>query len=125
MGTTGYADPRTLFGSEVPKVWSLQPQRSLFGDVVLVAFLLTQVFDGAFTYMGVMMFGLGIEANPVIASLMVHLGHGPALMTAKLVAAVLGIGLHLRGTHGAVAVLAAFYVTAAVLPWAYILFGAQ
>ena len=125
MGTTGYADPRTLFGSGVPKVWSLQPQRSVFGDVVLVAFLLTQVFDGAFTYMGVMMFGLGIEANPVIASLMVHLGHGPALMTAKLVAGILGIGLHLRGTQSAVAVLAGFYVAAAVLPWAYILFGAQ
>jgi hypothetical protein len=53
---------------------------------------------------------------------MLHLGHGTALMMAKLVAAVLGIGLHLRGTHGAVALLAAFYVTTAVLPWALILF---
>ena len=42
--------------------------------------------------------------------------------TAILVAASLGIGLHLRGTHAAVAVLAAFYVIAAVLPWALILF---
>jgi hypothetical protein len=119
----GYADPRTLFGNAFPKVWSVAPRRSLFGDVVLVTFLVAQVLDGAFTYMGVMTFGLSIEANPVIASLMLHLGHGPALMTAKLAAAVLGIGLHLRGTHGAVALLAGFYITAAVLPWTVILFG--
>ncbi len=119
----GYADPRDLFGTTVPKVWSVAPRRSLFGDVVLVTFLVAQVLDGVFTYLGVMTFGLSIEANPVIASLMLHLGHGPALMTAKLAAAALGIGLHLRGTHGAVALLAGFYVTAAVLPWTVILFG--
>ena len=64
----GYADPRTLFGTTVPNVWSVAPRRSLFGDVVLVAFLVAQVLDGAFTYMGVMTFGLSVEANPVIAS---------------------------------------------------------
>ena len=122
-GANGYADPRALFGTTVPKVWRVSRPRSLFGDVVLVAFLVAQVLDGAFTYIGVMTFGLSIEGNPIIASLMLHLGHGPALMTAKLAAATLGIGLHLRGTHAAVALLAAFYVTAAVLPWTVILFG--
>lgn len=117
-----YADAGSVFGSAVPKVWSAPPRQSLFGDVVLVVFLVSQVFDGAFTYMGVMTFGMGIEANPVIAALMAHLGHGTALMTAKILAASLGIGLHVRGTHGAVAILAALYVTAAVLPWALILF---
>ena len=117
-----YANAEAVFGNAVPKVWSPQPRPSVFGDVVLVVFLLSQVFDGAFTYMGVMTFGTGIEANPVIAALMTHLGHGAALMMAKFLAAVLGIGLHLRGTHSAVAILAAFYVTAAVLPWALILF---
>ena len=120
--TMAYADPGAVFGTSLPKVWSAQPQRSLFGDFVLVAFLLAQVLDGTFTYIGVMVFGTGIEANPVIAALMTHLGHGAALMMAKLVAGVLGIGLHLRGTHSAVALLAAFYVTAAVLPWALLLF---
>ena len=118
-----YADPRAVFGIAVPKVWSGQPQRSVFGDTVLVAFLLAQVFDGAFTYIGVMALGMSVEANPVIAALMTHLGHGPALMTAKLVAGSLGIGLHVRGTHVAVALLAVFYVAAAVVPWAVILFG--
>lgn len=117
-----YADARWVFGTTVPKLWSARPRPSLFGDVVLVVFLLSQVFDGAFTYMGVMTFGTSIEANPVIAALMVHLGHGAALMMAKLLAACLGLGLHLRGTHIAVAVLAGFYVAAAVFPWAVILF---
>lgn len=118
-----YANAESVFGNAVPKVWSPPPQPSLFGNVVLVVFLLCQVFDGAFTYLGVMTFGTGIEANPVLAALMAHMGHGTALMMAKFTAASLGIGLHLRGTHAAVAVLAAFYVIAAVLPWALILFS--
>ena len=117
-----YADAQSVFGTAVPKVWSAPPRPSLFGDVVLVVFLLSQVFDGAFTYMGVKTFGTGIEANPLIAALMTHLGHGPAVMAAKIVAGSLGIGLHLRGTHAAVAVLAVFYVAVAVFPWAVILF---
>lgn len=117
-----YADARVVFGTAVPKVWSEPPQRSLFGDIVLVAFLLAQVLDGAFTYLGVTTFGMSIEANPVIGALMLHLGHGAALMTAKSVAGFLGIGLHIRGTHAAVALLAAFYMTAAVVPWVAILF---
>ena len=122
MAATGYADPSAPYGTDVPKIWSLQPRRSIFGDVVLVAFLCAQVLDGAFTYLGVVTFGPTVEANPVIVSLMGYLGHGPALMIAKLIAGSLGISLHLRGTHGAVAVLAAFYVVAALLPWAVILF---
>jgi len=122
VAAPGYADPRTLFGTAVPKVWSLPPQRSVFGDLVLVAFLVAQVLDGLFTYMGVITFGTSAEANPVIAALMLHLGHGTALMMAKSVAGFLGVGLHVRGTHTAVALLAGFYVTAAVLPWALILF---
>jgi hypothetical protein len=43
-------------------------------------------------------------------------------MTAKIVAVLLGIGLHLRGTHVAVALLAAFYMAVAVLPWTVMLF---
>jgi hypothetical protein len=117
-----YADAGSVFGTSIPKVWSAPPRPSRFGDVVLVVFLLSQVFDGAFTYMGVMTFGTGVEANPLITALMAHLGHGTALMVAKGVAGALGIGLHLRGTHAAVALLATFYVTAAVLPWVFILF---
>lgn len=69
-----------------------------------------------------MSFGLGIEANPIIASLMMQFGHGPALTLAKLFAGALGICLHMRQVHGAVALLTGFYITAAIVPWTAILF---
>jgi hypothetical protein len=103
-------------------VWSAGASRSWFGDAVLLTFLLSQCFDGVFTYVGVVTFGPHIEANPLISTLMVHFGDGPALMGAKALAAMLGIGLHLRQIHGAVALLAVFYVVVAIVPWMAILF---
>jgi hypothetical protein len=91
------------------------------GNVVLVMFLVTQVCDGVLTYVGVRVYGLGIEANPVLAWLMATLGQGLALATAKTGAGAIGIGLHLSGVHRVVAGLAAFYVIVAILPWLVIL----
>lgn len=122
MTNTAYADPNVVFGTALPKVSKPALQRSWFGDVVLVAFLLAQCFDGVFTYVGVTSYGLGIEANPLLSLLMAQLGHGAALAGAKSVAAALGIGLHLQQVHGAVAMLAVFYGIVAILPWAAILF---
>jgi hypothetical protein len=119
---TGYAVPRATLGSPIPKVWNLRARHSWFGDAVLVAFLLAQCFDGVFTYVGVVTFGTGVEANPIIGALMLRLGHGTALMTAKSLSAALGIALHLQRVHGAVAALACFYLTVAILPWIAILF---
>jgi hypothetical protein len=96
---------------------------SLFGDVILIVFLLAQCFDGVFTYVGVLSFGVSIEANPLIAAMMSAFGHGVALTAAKLMAAALGICLHLRQVHSAVAILAAFYIIVAIVPWAMILFA--
>ena len=107
-------------GTAIPQVWSRRPSR--FGDIALVMFLLAQCFDGVFTYIGVTTFGIGIEANPIISSLMVELGHGTAVLSAKLIAAILGIGLHLRQVHSAVALLAAFYLAVAIVPWMVLLF---
>jgi hypothetical protein len=122
MSAARYADPQAFFGTSVPKVWNLRPRRFLFGDLVLVAFLLTQCLDGIFTYVGVITFGPGIEANPLIGALMLHLGHAPALVTAKAMSASLGIVLHVRQIHGAVALLAGFYLSVAILPWIAVLF---
>ena len=97
-------------------------QRSIFGDVVLLVFLFAQCLDGVLTYVGVVTYGTSIEANPLIATMMAHLGHGLALMGAKTVAGLLGICLHLRQVHLVVALLAVFYVTVAVIPWMAILF---
>ncbi len=123
MAASVYADAESLVGTTLPKVWRAQARRSVFGDVVLLVFLLAQCFDGVFTYVGVTSFGVGIEANPIIAAMMAHMGHGAALMGAKALAGVLGICLHLRQVHSAVAVLALFYLTVAVIPWMTILFG--
>ncbi|HEY6361328.1 MAG TPA: DUF5658 family protein [Vicinamibacterales bacterium] len=89
---------------------------------MVIVFLLAQCFDGVFTYVGVMRFGPGIEANPLIATLMSTFGHGVALTLAKITAASLGICLHLRQIHNAVALLAAFYIIVAIVPWMVILF---
>ena len=89
---------------------------------LLVIFLLAQCFDGVFTYVGVRTFGISIEANPVLVGLMAALDQGPALMAAKLLAGALGICLHLREVHGAIALLTLFYLAAAILPWTVIFF---
>jgi hypothetical protein len=44
-------------------------------------------------------------------------GHGVALTFAKGIATALGVCLHLRQIHGAVAVLAGFYIAVAIVPW--------
>jgi uncharacterized protein DUF5658 len=97
-------------------------QRSLFGDVVLVAFLLAQASDGVLTYVGVSTYGVRMEGNPLLGWMMSTMGQGAALTAAKTTAGVFGIALHLTSVHRVVALLTAFYVAAAVLPWIGILF---
>jgi nitrate reductase gamma subunit len=121
MATAGYADPARYLGRSVPKVWSGSPTRSRFGDIVLVLFLLAQCLDGVLTYVGVRTFGVEAEANPLIAAMMLEFGAGAALIGAKSVAGMLGIALHIRQVHGAVAGLTLFYATIAVAPWTAIL----
>jgi hypothetical protein len=122
MAAEAYCDAGPFSGTAVPLDWKARATRSAFGDIALTLFLLAQCFDGVFTYVGVKSFGIGIEANPIIAALMAAFGHGPALAGAKVVAGGLGICLHLREVHTAVAVLTGFYVAVAIVPWAAILF---
>jgi hypothetical protein len=90
---------------------------SPFGNAAIMLFLVAQAADGAFTYIGVNMLGLGAEANPLLATLIVTLGAVPALVSAKALAAVLGIALHLLGVHRIVAALTALYAAGALIPW--------
>jgi hypothetical protein len=50
------------------------------------------------------------------------LGQGMALAAAKTAAGAFGIALHLTAVHRTVALLAALYVAAAVVPWIGVLF---
>ena len=122
MSAHSYAATATFLGTSMPKVGNQPDSRNTLGTVFIVAFLLAQCFDGIFTYIGVLTYGTAIEANPVITTLMTAFGLGPALAGAKIVAGVLGMCLHLRQVHGAVALLSLFYLTAAILPWSVILF---
>lgn len=97
-------------------------RRSAFGDAAVVLFLLAQACDGVLTYVGVTVYGAHMEGNPLISWLMAHLGEGPALATAKLMAVAFGIALHLSAVHRTIALLTAFYMTVAVGPWIAILF---
>lgn len=92
-----------------------------FGNMVIVLFFVTQALDGGLTYVGVRMFGPDIEANPLLHWLMLQFGEGPALAGAKMAAAAFGIILHLASVHRALALLTAFYISAAILPWATLL----
>jgi hypothetical protein len=122
MAAEACAVSTPIFGSTVATVSRRPIHRSLFGDVTLILFLLVQCFDGVFTYVGVASFGVSIEANPIIVALMTTFGEGVALTGAKIVAAALGICLHMREVHGAVALLTGFYVAAAIVPWTALLF---
>jgi Domain of unknown function (DUF5658) len=96
--------------------------RTRFGDIAIVLFLVTQALDGALTYVGLVTFGTAMEGNPLLADLMHAVGEGPALAGAKLVAGAFGMLLHLAAVHRIVALLTAFYLFAAVLPWMVLLF---
>jgi Domain of unknown function (DUF5658) len=95
--------------------------RSFFGDIVVVAFLVMQCLDGVFTYLGVGIWGPGIEANPIVASAMTTGGLTVGLCSAKLVAIGFGMLLHLRRVHNVVALLTAVYFGVAIVPWALLL----
>lgn len=91
------------------------------GELAILLFFGVQALDAAFTYWGVAAYGHGIEGNPLVASLMVSIGEGPALASAKLTAAGCGMILHLTHVHRVVAALTALYVVAALLPWVWVL----
>jgi uncharacterized membrane protein len=97
------------------------PSPSTFGNTVIVLFLLAQAADGVMTYVGVKTMGLHIEANPLLAMLMVTVGQGAGVTLAKVIAGALGISLHLIGVHRVIAVLTVIYMIGAVVPWASLL----
>jgi hypothetical protein len=94
------------------------PARSWFGNAVILLFLLAQAADGICTYVGLSTMGVGLEANPLLLTLITTVGLGTAVTSAKVFAAVLGMSLHRLGVHGVLAALTGIYLLAALLPWA-------
>jgi hypothetical protein len=98
--------------------------RDWFGDIVIVVFLCLQVLDGVFTYMGVSAFGVK-EGNPLIEQYMMSLGVGLGVAAAKALAASCACILHLLHFHRLLAFLTLFYLSMAILPWAWVLSTVQ
>ena len=91
--------------------------KSRFGDLVVVCFLLMQCLDAVYTYLGIGIWGPGIEANPLISSAIAAASVVAGLGAAKGVAIGFGMLLHLRRVHSLVALLTAIYFAVAILPW--------
>src|SRR5687767_5376907 len=90
----------------------------LYGNALVIGFMLVQCLDGVFTYIGIATFGPAIEANPLVSSAVAFAGPGAGLAAAKLLAAACGMVLHLLRVHGLVAALTLFYLAVAIVPWA-------
>jgi hypothetical protein len=97
---------------------SESPDNSRFGDIAVVTFMVVQALDGILTYLGFHIWGPSVEANPLISSAVSVAGLGTGVAVAKLFAVSLGMILHLRRVHGVVALLTAFYLAVAIVPWA-------
>lgn len=85
--------------------------------LVLLLFLVAQLFDGVFTYVAVSAVGTQAEGNWILAAWMNLVGPGPTLFTAKLVAATAGVFVYYRGMHRLLAGLTALYGLVAIGPW--------
>lgn len=88
---------------------------------LLAVFAVVQIADGWLTAVGIDRFGLGAEANPLIALPMAFLGPLAALIMAKGIA-LLGAALLYRfSRHALLAGLTAMYMVVAIMPWAWAL----
>ena len=96
-------------------------ERDVYGNVVVIGFMIVQCLDGMLTYVGIVTWGPAIEGNPLVTSAVAVAGTGPGLTAAKLLAASCGIVLHLLRVHGIIALLTAFYVLVAIAPWTALL----
>jgi hypothetical protein len=84
---------------------------------ILGLFILTQVLDGALTYWGVTKFGVGVESNTWLASLMVGIGPGAALLAAKTLAVACGFILFATTSFKVLTVATGWCLGFAVVPW--------
>lgn len=93
-----------------------------FGNLAVIGFMLVQYLDGFYTYAGFTIWGLNIEANPLIRSTVALVGPGTGLAVAKLVAISFGMVLHMRRVHTVVAILTCVYLVLSIVPWTALLF---
>ena len=108
---------RDLFRAQL---WQLELQMRPSPRLVLLLFLLTQLFDGLLTYTAVAVLGVVEEGNVLLATAMNVAGAGPALFGAKTIAAACGLLLYARGLYLVLGVLTGVYMLAAITPWLFV-----
>jgi len=102
----------------------LQPTGVRAAQAIWIAFVLVQALDGVMTLVGIHMFGLHVEANPLIAWYAHAFGPAVAVSAAKLFAIGCGAVLYLTARYGTIAALAFTYLLCAVGPWIHLLWRA-
>jgi hypothetical protein len=85
--------------------------------LVFAVFVMTQILDGALTYVGVSRFGLAAEGNPLLFTSMHTMGVPLALVSAKTLACVCGYILYRTAFHRPLAIAAGLCVGIAIVPW--------
>ncbi len=100
---------------------AMRPLSAISGHFVLAVFVVLQCADGIITFQAVTAFGATAEGNPLLATWIVMIGAGPALLGAKLVACACAALLHRCGHHRILGGLALVYVVLAVGPWLHVL----
>ena len=105
--------PGNIAGTTLALPESMRPTPRL----ILLVFLLLQVFDGILTYTAVAWLGVVGEGNMLLAAAMKVAGPGPALLGAKTIAAACGMLLYLRGFYAVLGALTGLYLFVAITPW--------
>jgi hypothetical protein len=91
-----------------------------------IALAVLQILDGFLTGFGMAHFGVHMEGNALLRTLMNHVGYIPALVIVKAIALGVIFGLctcapKIRWLKRAFQGIIALYVVAAILPWSVIL----
>jgi hypothetical protein len=98
-------------------------RRLWYAELLWLAFVIVQALDGAMSYIGVSLHGLGIEANPLVAWYLGVLGPAAGFTVAKLFAVTCGAVLYVGARYMWVGLLTVVYVIFAVVPWVRLLSG--
>src|SRR5262245_32485674 len=77
---------------------------------LLALFTAVQALDAVLTWTGILRFGTGIEANPLLALSFAYIGAGATLGFAKLFAVGCAFVLHVRSHYLVLSVLTLLYV---------------
>ena len=96
---------------------AIRREMRLTPRLILLVFLVLQMFDGILTYTTVAWLGVVGEGNVLLATAMHFAGAGPALFAATTLASACGVLLYARGFYGVLSALTGLYLFAAITPW--------